>query len=956
MRLNEVYYGFELVEKKALKEYDSTLFVFKHHYSDGTLVYLKNNDTNKCFAAGFRTLPEDSTGIAHIIEHSLLCGSQKYPLKEPFVNLLKGSMASFLNAMTASDFTVYPVASQNNKDFDNLMSCYLDAVFAPLSIIDEKPFLQEGWHLEMKDCNDVPSIKGVVYNEMKGAMSNVNRILAQRTNEALYEGTGYACNSGGEPDCIPNLTYEYYKEFYKNHYHPENGVLYLYGKMNILDKLKMIDSEYLSKFPKQGKATKIEIPKALKNRNAKGEYAIGKQEPLENNTYMSLAFALPEFNDTRKQLAFAILDQALMATNDSPLKKKLLAAKLGEDISSSIDDDCILPSYAIYLQKTNKDQKKNFYDVFMKSVKEIIEEGIDQKLLLATINSFEFQRKEMDSGRMPKGLIPCFSIVQAFIYGTDYKQALECSSHFAYFKKHLADGYFEKLLRNVILRSKHYVQYVLTPSNTLASKKEALMKKQMLELKKKMTKEEIEACVLKTKELIAYQSKHDTKEELATLPSLKMADISSKVNSLDSVIDENRIYYYENTNGIGYLSSYFDLKALTKEELPYAVVLATVLGQLDTEKYSAQEIKNYVDTYLGKVDLRLILEGKGKEEIVAKMALSVSALSENVSKISEILNEILMHTKYEKEKISLILTQLKITARNQIFGNGTAIAITEASSQTSKAGALKASVSNVKMLKIFEDMLNDMDNTCSLMTKVSQKIFRMDNRIVSFAGDRETVKALEEQFALLDLNKDEYANCLEVSINQASKQAIVIPSEVNYNACVINLSDLAMTVNGPLMIASHILRYDYLWPEVRVKGGAYGCNASAKTSTNEFVLSSYRDPNVVKTYQVFANAASYLANFKCEKPEFISYLIGAIGSFDQPASIASMISSEDYYYLLGITKEMREQLKKEMIHTTIKDVNKVSALFEKMASNGAFVTIGNETKIKEYSFNETKEL
>ena len=372
MEINKNYYGFKLIDIKEVKELDSTLYEFLHEVSGARLVYLENDDTNKCFSIGFRTLPEDSTGICHIIEHSVLCGSKKYPVKEPFVNLLKGSMASFLNAMTASDCTIYPVASPNEKDFNNLMSVYLDAVFAPLSVIDPKPFLQEGWHYEMMDEDDIPSYKGIVYNEMQGAMSDPVSQLLEYTNQVLYKGTCYEYNSGGEPDDIPNLTFDYYKEFYHKHYHPSNGVIYFYGNMNILEKLEYIDKEYLSKFSKLDEVIKFNSLTKTVDTNVVKEYAIGDEESLENNSYISLSFMLDSAKDVREVVAFSLLNEALMGTNASPLKKALIENDLAEDIEAYFNDGAIYPSYNIFLNKTSPEKKELFYSVVMNELQRLV--------------------------------------------------------------------------------------------------------------------------------------------------------------------------------------------------------------------------------------------------------------------------------------------------------------------------------------------------------------------------------------------------------------------------------------------------------------------------------------------------------------------------------------------------------------------------------------------------------
>ena len=487
MEINEIKYGFKLLSIKRIDDIDATLYQYEHLKSGGLVVYLANDDTNCCAAFGFRTLPEDSTGVCHIIEHSLLCGSKKYPLKEPFVNLLKGSLATFLNAFTASDWTMYPFASQTPKDFDNILKVYADACFNPLSIIDNKPFLQEGWHLELVNEDDTPSYKGVVYNEMKGAMSSVNRVLTQATNEAMYKDTAYRFNSGGEPDDIPTLTYEAYKDFYRRHYNPQNCMTFFYGKLNIEDKLKFLDEEYFDKYDKTDKEIYIEVQKPLIDLDYEKEYEIGPDEDVKDNTYISLCYGLGEYNNYEEFLAMCILSDALLTKNDSPVKKALLDAKLGQDVVVDLDSDNIVPALHIYLEKTNPDKKKAFKELFENEIRKLVENGIDKDLLLATINHSEFKDKEADFGRMAKGISFAMTMMGSFNYKGDLASHLEFSKHYKTFKEELNNGYFEKLLDKYILNSKHNVEVMVVPSKTLGPKKKEAMDKKMAELKETLS-------------------------------------------------------------------------------------------------------------------------------------------------------------------------------------------------------------------------------------------------------------------------------------------------------------------------------------------------------------------------------------------------------------------------------------------------------------------------------------
>ena len=952
MEINQNYYGFKLIDKKEIKELDSILFEFLHETSGASLVYLANEDTNKCFSIGFRTLPEDSTGICHIIEHSVLCGSKKYPVKEPFVNLLKGSMASFLNAMTASDCTIYPVASPNDKDFNNLMSVYLDAVFAPLSVIDPKPFLQEGWHYEMMDEDSIPSYKGIVYNEMQGAMSDPISQLSEYTNQILYKGTCYEYNSGGEPDDIPDLTFEYYKKFYHKHYHPSNGVIYLYGKMDVLEKLEYIDKEYLSKFSKLDESVTFEPITAIIDTSVVREYAIGDEEELENNSYISLSFMLDNSKNIKDIVAFSLLNEALMGTNASPLKKALIDNNLAEDIETYFNDGALYPSYNIYLSKTSPEKKELFYNVVIGEVQRLVDEGIDKELLLSTININEFKNKELDTGRMPKGLAFAFSVMQGFNYDIPYEELLEASKYYKFFKENINSGYFEGLLKKYILESKHYVMVTMNPSKELRRKKLEEMKEKMLQVKNSMTPEEIKECVRVTKELIAYQEKRDDIEDVKKLPELRLEDIPTTITKTPTVeVFKDGYKFIEHnvsTNKIAYMRLYFDLNGLDVADLPYVRILSRLFVKLDTKNYSVEKLQSHIKTYLGDIVFSPVINAINKEDYIAKMLVGVSSLEENISYIPLILNEVINNSIFDLDKIKTILVQMKNRERSAIIENGTGAATTIVRAKLSKEGALTAKMSGFDMYNFLTDLIDNLDDDfISKLQEISKKVFNKNNLTVSISGDNETLDLLKEATFKLDLEENAIENALKVSYEPSTLDGIIIPSGVNYNVKGVNLKNLGYELNGSLYVVQHIINYDYLWPEVRVKGGAYGCSLSLSIS-DDIIFGSYRDPNCINTYNVYDNVANYLENFNPTKEEFTSYLIGTIAKIDPPASIYSKICTADKNLMCNISIERLEKLKKEILETSVEDIKAYASLFKKIAQLSILCTVGNEEKISEY--------
>lgn len=961
MNINEVCHGFKLLNIKEIKEIDSTLYEFKHEGSGASLVYLENDDTNKCFSIGFRTPPEDSTGVCHIIEHSVLCGSKKYPVKEPFVNLLKGSMASFLNAMTASDATLYPIASPNDKDFHNLMSVYLDAVFAPLSITDPKPFLQEGWHLEMLDEDSLPSYKGIVYNEMQGAMSNPLSQLSEYTNQILYKGTCYEFNSGGDPDVIPNLTYEYYKKYYHKHYHPSNSVIYFYGKIDILEKLEFINNEYLSKFVDTNERITIALPNPVVKTDVVREYGINDEEEIENNTYISLAFGLDSVQNVRDIMAFSILNEALMGTNAAPLKKALLDQKMGEEIESYLDDSCIYPSLTFFLHKTNEDKKELFIQTIFNEFKRLSEEGIDKKLLLATININEFRNKELDTGRMPKGLAFAFSIMQSYNYDIPYESYLQINDYYKFFKDNLDTGYFEELIKKYIIKSNYYVSVVMKPSKELCKIKAEEMDEKMRSLKENMTSEETKNYIKTTAELIAYQNRRDDVIDVKKLPELQLSDISTKINPIHTEEVEKDgyhfIYHNVNTNKIAYLRAYFDLNVLDVEELAYARILARLFAKLDTTNYRVDELQNHIKTYLGNISFSPVINAISKEECIIKMLVCASSLEENISYIPTILNELINNSIFEEEKIKTILIQMKNRERSAIVENGTAAATNVVRSYLSKEGILTAKISGINMYNLLCELVDNFSNdVIEKLKKIAKKIFNKNNMIISLSGDSDTLDLLTKSAFELNFDDEQLSPQLKASYPTEKYDALVIPSGVNNNVKGMNLNDLGLELNGSLYVIQHILNYDYLWPEVRVKGGAYGCSLSLSVS-NDILFGSFSDPNVENTYNVYDEVSKYLENFDPTTEEFNSYLIGTIAKIDPPASIYSKIATSDKNLLCNITLQRLEKVKSEILNTSVDTIKSYAPVFKKIAQLSHLFTVGNEEKINQYSrINNVKKL
>ena len=949
------YFGFTLKNVEEIKDINSTLYEFIHDKTKGKIIFLQNEDTNKVFSYTFKTVPEDSTGVPHIIEHSVLCGSEKYPLKEPFVNLLKSSMNTFLNAMTSSDWTSYPVASVNEKDFKNLTDVYLDAVFNPLSMKDKKPFLQEGWHYELFNKEDPLIYKGVVYNEMKGDYGSVDSQLLNAIKKVLYKGSTYQYDSGGDPDVIPSLTYQDYQKFYHQHYNPTNGLAYFYGNVDILDRLEYLDKEYLSKFEYITPA-EISIPHAQICECFEQKYAIGEDEEEADNTYYGLAYGMGKFDNFVDLSALQIVLSVLFSSNDAPLKKRLLASGLFNDCDFNISDDAIVPNIYFSFSKAKENSLEEITDCFNKALKEVLAEKVNREDLLARLNSAIFKRKESDFGRLSKGIVLSFDAIQCFNYDIPFSLGLNALATFEELKRRLDSNYYEELLEKMFLKSNHYARVILTPSKTLEAEKMALQKEKLAKVKEAMTDEEIEELIKENNELLAYQSHVDTKEEIATLPSLELSDIKSDVEFLDRKRAGNVIRHEMNLGGIAYLRMYFDLSQFTYEELPYVELAMKVTDELDTLTLSNNELTRLVKTYLGRFSFGSVVYANGNDNVVPKILVNASSLSENISYIEKVLNIAMNEFVFDEEKIKKFLEQSKDAFKSYIVGAGDQVAVSLASKSESLRAQLESATSGYNFYQFICDFIDNFSTEkVDKLKSIYARLFAKDNLIYSVSGSSEDMDHLSKIVDNLKYSNTNFEHRLESNLGEKNDLAIVIPAMINYNAVAFNLENLhSFDVKNnhdvaALRLAIHILRYDFLWSEVRVKGGAYGARINL-TTDNVLTLSSYRDPNIKSTYETYQKIASYLENLEMDDNEFKSYVIGMFGSIDAPTSPSLAIATDDIRALLNIKNEDLLAVRKEMLNLKLDDLRCLSSMFKELASSNNKVTVGSKQEVEKYQF------
>ncbi len=676
--------SYEILESRQVPDLNSYGFLLRHKKTGARLTLLSNDDNNKVFYIGFRTPPEDSTGVAHIIEHTVLCGSKNFPVKDPFIELAKGSLNTFLNAMTYPDKTVYPVASCNDKDFQNLMHVYLDAVFYPNIYKEKKIFMQEGWHYDLADMEDDLTINGVVYNEMKGAFSSPDDVLDREVLNSLFPDTAYGTESGGDPDVIPDLTYEAFLDFHKKYYHPSNSYIYLYGDMDMAEKLEFIDKEYLSGFDALAVDSAIRVQEGFAApREMRKEYSIMEDESEKGNTYLAYNAVIGDNLDRKLYIAFQILDYALCSAPGAPLKEALIRQGIGKEIYSTYDNGVMQPYFSIVAKGAEEDQKEEFIRVIEGVLKEQAEQGIDRKALRAGLNYFEFKYRESDFGSYPKGLILGLQTLDSWLYD-DEKPFLhvEANETFGTLKKEVESGYFEDLIRTHLLDTGHKSILVLAPSKGMTARKDAALQKKLQEWKESLGREELEEMIRQTKELEQYQEEPNSKEALQKIPLLKREDIKKEAEKYvneehdmagGTLVLEHDIY----TNGIAYLRFMFDIGQIPAELFPYIGVLKNVLGMVDTENYAYGDLYHETNIKTGGISIvaNTYIDSQNMPEYKVMLEIKAKTLYENIGEAFRLVEEIVLRSRFgDQKRLYDVIAELRSRMQASMMSAGHSLA------------------------------------------------------------------------------------------------------------------------------------------------------------------------------------------------------------------------------------------------------------------------------------------
>lgn len=957
MEINKVYSGFRLDRIERIDEINGTAYEMKHEKSGARLIYIDSPDSNKVFNIAFRTTPHNSTGVAHIMEHSVLCGSRKFPLKEPFVELVKGSLNTFLNAMTYPDKTMYPVASKNDKDFHNLMDVYLDAVFYPRVREDAEIVMQEGWHYELENADDELTYKGVVFNEMKGVYSSPDSVLERQMMRELFPDTTYGVDSGGDPDYITDLTYEEFQEFYRVHYHPSNSYIFLYGDMNIEEQLAFLNDEYLSHFD----AIDVHTEVALQAPFTEGKvvsypYSVGSEEPTDNRTLHSFAYVLPDVTPEHS-LAFEVLTHALLTSPAAPLKQALVKAGIGSDISGYYLDSIRQPMWTVQATGSNLDKQADLQRIVESTLQELCDKGLDKELLEASLNSIEFALRESDFGGRPIGLAYIIRMMDNWLYDNDPLELLHYEEALTNIRKGLAGTYFEDLIRHSILNNNHKVLVSIYPERGLQERKDAEVKEHLANVKANMTSEEIEAIVEQTKRLKIRQETPDSDEALASIPLLELSDLNPNIEAVErreSKIGNTTVHFVPTfTKGINYVGLYFKLNCLTEEELFYADILSDILGRIDTSERGYEALAKDINMNLGGLssDITAISKDGKRDEFTPLMIVRAKALHSKLPDLCRLINEVVKKADYsDNQRLTELVQESKAIWDNEAFRRGNSIVSQRVMAQVSAVGKFRDNGNLGYYQKISELASNPaaLPLLPEKLAEVARKIFRANNVDIMFVGEEGELEAFEnlmkpfvETWDTTELSND----VLQIT-RLSGNDGIVTAGKVQYVAQGGNFIDHGFKHVGPMSVLETILRYEYLWIRIRVQGGAYGAFANFYDDGN-MIFCSYRDPNLLETLNVYKELPQYLRDFTLTDREMRKYIIGTMSSLDLPMTPALRGPRAMGMYFSGAKLEDKVEFRKQVIACKPEDIVALADVVEPVLNDNHICTMGNEQKIKD---------
>ena len=929
--------GFLVKNRRKIDDISAVMYEMEHEKCGAKLIFLDREDENKTFSVGFKTIPENSTGVFHIIEHSVLCGSEKFPVKEPFVELLKSSLQTFLNAMTFPDKTVYPVSSRNDKDFINLATVYLDAVFKPSMLTNKAVFLQEGWRRELDEDGNL-SYNGVVFNEMKGAYSSPEELGETLITEKLYGKSCYGYDSGGCPEIIPELTYEEFVASHAKFYHPSNAYFFLDGSVCLEKILSLIES-YIGSYDKLDVTFNIEDTWAGEATASEIEYEISSEESEENKSRLILGFLAARFDECTEKLALDVVFDAISAGNESPLQKAILDSGLCEKMNVSVNSSKLRNDITVEFCNVRDGCEEELLELFRKTLADIVKSGINREHLEASMNRFEFNLRERDLGGLPVGIAFNISVFDTWLYGGDPAASLEFSEDFKKLRGLFGSDYFESLIEKYILKNEKFARVIMRPSSTLGARREEAENKALICEAEKLSTEEIEQIKHDSEILSAWQNTPDSEKDVASLPTLEISDIPEKtqVTPIEVLENGSLIRHDMKLSGISYTELYFDASDTGEDELFVLPILAAMIKSSGTGDLDAFSFQSLMKRELGSVTLAPVaIKNNGETRIYIKLGISV--LDTKKKEYLDILKKLIYETELsDKATLSNIVRQTKMMLMTGFSSAGNAYGVRRSLAYRDSAYEFYAKIRDAEA-----NLDSEIDFIVEKMTSLRNNIFKRERLTLSVSGEKD--EEFEENiFASLKSG----GTCPKPSSVMPlgeKNEGIVIPSRVGFGISSSKLSDIGKRVTGAMIVAETILNFEYLWCEVRVKGGAYG--VSLRIGNDGGVsYSSFRDPSPELSLGVFKAASAFLREFANSGTSLKKYIIGAMGEFEPYVSAPLKASISTSHHLSGHTEKERERLRAEILTTSAEALLKVADCFDELQKNLSSLLIAPKEKI-----------
>ena len=960
LEVNKIYSGFLVKHAEYVDEIQSDAYLLEHEKSGARLLYLANSDDNKVFSISFRTPPYDDTGVAHILEHSSLCGSRKYHLKEPFVELVKGSMNTFLNAMTYPDKTMYPVASRNDKDFKNLMDVYLDAVFYPLIYENHYTLMQEGWHYEIADKGGELAYNGVVYNEMKGVYSSADAIAENEVMKALFPDSPYRFESGGYPAAIPQLTQEAFENFHRTYYSPENSFIYLYGDMDIEATLAYLDGEYLSAFAKTG-SVKSEIALQqpfARTKEVEAYYPAGADEDLTAKTYHELDIVCGDARDAKTSLALRLLETVLLEGNSAPLRLALLESGICTDAYGQYTGSLRQPVFAVKVSGSEADKCDEFLSIVYRTLQKLTIEGIDKELLEACLNMLEFKLREADFGAYPKGLIYGIGVMDTWLYDGDPLAGLRYNKMLAELREGINSNYYEQLIENYLLDNTHKVLLTLMPKKGMEEAEQAELAAEMQQIKDGMTDTELEAAIEHCRILHERQATPDSPEALASIPLLERSDIRHEVEKLDGELTKEGgnefLYVPAFTNKIAYLNWYFDMSGIDGALLPYCYLLSDMLGKVDAGKYTYQQLSMLGTKYTGGVAFQVhaYSAAESVNNYTVKFNVTAKALVHNLTHMFDILRAIALESRFDSTKrLREVLAEVKSDWDSNFFSRGQTVACARLNSYYSPAARVNEQdyYSYYEFLKDLSEHFDERaEEVLAKLRSLTGVFFENTKYLLAYSceeEDRAQVLAMAKEFAAA-LPQSAVAGA-DVKPLAASglDEGIMTPGKVQYVAAGGDFRKYGYKFTGAMKVLETVLRYEYLWTKIRIQGGAYGASAVFDRNGSMY-FASYRDPKLAESLAAYKGLPDWLESLDLPERELTKYVIGTISAADVPLTNSMRLSQTALAHIKGIPQQMRQQTRNEILNLTNDDLRKLGQVVRDTLSDNYLCVVGGSGAIE----------